>query len=1259
MCLFAAALAPPPLAAQDAQWIWTPEHQHERVPQEACFFRKTFSLAAAPENAQIAIAADDRFELYVNSRQVGTGESTQRLIPFNVTRYLVRGRNTVAVKVENVRGGTAALAARVMVKQSEGGWSSYSTDASWKTHLRPLPLWNLPIYNDSRWTEAQVFGLLGGTPPWDRIPDATATTGAAGDTARSIDPAGHDQFQIASEFEVTKVLAGEALGSLIALTFNEFGHVIASQEGGPLLLITDSNNDGALDKMRVYCEAVKNCQGILSLNGDVYVTGEGPDGAALYRLSDGDRDGVLEHAQPLLKFEGPMGEHGPHALVLGPDGKIYLICGNHAKPLAALDERSPHRKFYEGDLVGPRFEDPGGHAAGIKAPGGVVLRMDVDGTHVQVVAGGLRNCYDLAFNYEGELFVHDSDMESDVGAPWYRPTNLYHIIPGGEYGWRSGWAKWPEYFVDVLPAVLDTGRGSPTGAVFYNHIMFPTRYHDALFLADWSEGRILVVRLKRSGATYTASSEVFLKGEPLNVTDLAVGPDGSLYFTTGGRGTGGGLHRVRWRGTVPENIRNLGADLTAVVRQPQLSAAWSRQNIAGLKRKLGDTWDRSIVGIARSEQNPPNYRLRALDLLELYGPQPTTDLLIRLAGDKNEQVRGKAAAMMGVHFDDATRDKLVELLSDGDRAVRRKAAESLVRAGQTVPAEKVLALLSSDDRHEAWAARRLLERIDPAEWRATVLATGDQRLFIEGSLALLIAHPSRETALSVVERCGKLMEGFISDRNFVDMLRLMQVALHRGQLAAADVPALRTKLENEFPSGDAIMNRELARLLVYLQVNTIHDRYLAYLKSDAAEAEKLHLAMHLRFLPDGMTQDQKRDVLAFYETVQDDSQGNSVPHYVRNAARDFALSLGPEDADLLLAGGERWPSAALGVLYKLPQRLDAATFATLKQLDAKIAADPSEAADRLKVGIVAVMARSGDQDSMDYLRGLWQREPERRQAVAMGLAQSPGGDNWQLLVDSLSVVEGGAAREVLTKLVEVNRVPDNPEAYRHVILLGLVLKAEGGDLAVNLLRFWSGEKPEGNETDWQKSLAAWQTWYAAKYPDRPPAELPQVKDDAPWDYQELLKHLTGDEAGGAADRGAAVFAKAQCAKCHRYGDVGESMGPDLTSLSKRFMKKEILQSIVFPSHVVSDQYASKAVATTRGRLLTGIVAPGPGGGVIVLQANGEKVEVPRNEIEEISPSKLSAMPEGLLDTLTLEEVADLFKFLTTPPQEGVARKPGE
>jgi hypothetical protein len=128
------------LGAKEAQWIWTPDHQQEQVPNVACHFRRTFVLQT-PIEGQVTISADDAFELHVNGRQVGQGEYERDLKQIDISRYLVPGKNTVAVKVSNLRGGTAALAARVMVRQ-RSGWSSYSTDNSWKSMVRPQPLWN-------------------------------------------------------------------------------------------------------------------------------------------------------------------------------------------------------------------------------------------------------------------------------------------------------------------------------------------------------------------------------------------------------------------------------------------------------------------------------------------------------------------------------------------------------------------------------------------------------------------------------------------------------------------------------------------------------------------------------------------------------------------------------------------------------------------------------------------------------------------------------------------------------------------------------------------------------------------------------------------------------------------------------------------------------------------------------------------------------------------------------------------------------------
>src|SRR5690606_26636076 len=194
----------------------------------------------------------------------------------------------------------------------------------------------------------------------------------------------------------------------------------------------------------------------------------------------------------LLEFQGGISEHGPHAPVLGPDGLIYVVIGNHSQAKNRPAATSPYRHAYEGDLVQPKYEDAGGHAVGVKAPGGTIVRTDIGGTFIETYAGGIRNAYDLDFSPVGDLFTYDSDMEWDEGLPWFRTTRFLHVVAGGEYGWRSGWSKWPEYFLDGLPSILETGRGSPTGVVCYDHHAFPDRYRGAFFLGDWSLGRILV-----------------------------------------------------------------------------------------------------------------------------------------------------------------------------------------------------------------------------------------------------------------------------------------------------------------------------------------------------------------------------------------------------------------------------------------------------------------------------------------------------------------------------------------------------------------------------------------------------------------------------------------------------------------------------------------------------------------------------------------------------------------------------------------------
>ena len=1069
--------------AKEAEWIWSPAYEKELAPQGECYFRKTFDLGN-PESGVVQICCDDRYELFVNGRQVGSGKNWKVLDVYDVTRYLVEGANTVAVKCANTEGGSAGLVARVVVKQRGNTYVEHSTDDTWKTALKAFPQWQKPRLDDSQWLAARSFGALNATLPWGN------EVLVAGETGR---------YRITPEFHVEWVVDPKETGSLICMTFDEFGQIIASRENGPLIVIRDTDRDGLVDDVATYCDELKNCQGLLAVSGKVFAVGDGPQGAALYRLSDEDQDGRAEDVHAVLRFGSEMGEHGPHALALGPDGLLYMLLGNFTEIKEKFEPSSPYRDFYEGDLITPRYEDAGGHAVGIKAPGGTIIRTDTAGTAVEAFAGGLQNPYDLVFNQDGELFACDSDMEWDSGMPWYRPTRLNHVAAGGEFGWRSGWSKWPNYFIDSLPPAMEMGRGSPAGTEVYDHYMYPVRYHNVLFMCDWSRGRILAIRPRPHGSTYKATAEVFLEGQPLNATDVAVGPDGWLYFCTGGRETEGGIYRVVWEGKVPPTVLKHSPGLMAAIEQPQLTSAWARQRIALVKDQLGDQWGPQLNAFVRNPKNQPRKRARALDLLQLFGPYPEPSLLIAASSDRAAGVRLKAAYLMGVNANKATQERLVELLGDEDLAVQRAAAEALARSGGTAPIDKVVPLLASPDRYVGWSAARLLEGTPRASWQAAIIEEEDPRAFLMGATALLWQSPDRDAIDQVLARCGSLLDGYLTDDDFLGLLRVAQLALIKGEVTPDEAIKLRMKLSLEYPAQDRHMNRELVRLLVYLQDPSMAERMVEQLKSDLPSVEKMQILTHVRFLTAGWTLPLKLDVLEAFEAAREIEGGHSFAGYVENVSRDFFATFNENERRLVLSDGVKWPTSALSVLAKLPGNPPPETLREIERLDRQVKKLDTEAAKRLRIGICAVSGASQDPEAMAYLRELYEAEPDRRVPIAMSLAQRPDGENWEYLVRSLSIVEGAAAQEVLVRLAQVDRTPqeDDSEAYRQVILRGLLLRDNGSRRAVALLEKWTGQQLTSPDQPWDQALAVWQDWFVEQYPDSPPATLPPGEREEP------------------------------------------------------------------------------------------------------------------------------------------------------------------
>jgi putative heme-binding domain-containing protein len=650
-----------------------------------------------------------------------------------------------------------------------------------------------------------------------------------------------------------------------------------------------------------------------------------------------------------------------------------------------------------------------------------------------------------------------------------------------------------------------------------------------------------------------------------------------------------------------------------------------------------------------------------------FGPPPTERLLIDLSRDDDATMRAKSAQLLYALATPTVQTRLVELVADADPLVRRLACESIVRLGAQVDPAPLIALLGDDDRFVAQAARRALEQLPAASWAKLVLENPDLRTFCQGSVSLLALHQDPQLAKIIINRCQSAIAAAAApdELPLADLLRVIELGLHRGKLGAGELPQLGAALAAQYPSGNAPADREFVRLLVHLQEPSAAAKFAAVLENEDVPAiEKLHVAAYAARLVPGWGAPTKLTLLRVYEDARAIDGGYSIEAYIENFSREFFARLTDQERIDLLAEGEQWPASSLSIIASMPANTGPTStagplLAELRRLDGRIGSRLAESDKfrRLHVGILAVLGRSGEPASLEYLCSLYDAQPAERNTVAVALSQHPEGRSWEYLVDSLKTLDGPVAQEVLLALAKVSDRPKHPEAYRQVILLGLRMGDNGAGHALRLLDHWSGQQTELSQADWQPRLVKWQQWYGKHFPTAPAPELPVDSGRDKWSFEEMLTYLDGDSAKrGDPARGREAFTKAQCAACHRCQGDGATIGPDLSTVASRFQNREILESIVYPSHNISDQYASKTV-TTGGKTYTGLVAPRGTAGVTVLLSSGEQLELTHDQIDDVAPSEISVMPSGLLNTLSLEQVADLFAYLQQTGTRNMAQKP--
>jgi putative heme-binding domain-containing protein len=580
-------------------WIWGPDANRKYV--------LTRQFDGGSKQAWLKASSDNHMKVFINDQLVASSDEWQQPIEIDVQKFVRAGKNVLRAEVANA-GGIAAFVCKLASTMPDGQVEYLVSDDSWRAAAKDQP---------NKEAAIKALGKMG-IQPWGDV------------FSRPVGLVAKDRnvFHVPKGFQVELLytVPQEQLGSWVSITFDDRGRLLASDQGDKgICRITPpaigSNEPTRVERLDV---ALTSAHGMLHAFDSLYVSVNGGPGSGLYRARDTTGDDQYDEVVKLKALRGG-GEHGPHALRLSPDGKsIYLIAGNHTDLPADFDASRVPKNWSE-DLLLPRQWDARGHARGKLAPGGWIAKTDPDGKRWEIVSSGYRNPYDMAFNADGELFAYDADMEWDMGTSWYRPTRVVHATSGSEFGWRSGTGKWPTYYLDSLPPAVETGPGSPVGVEFGYGTKFPARYQKALYVCDWTFGTMYAIHTSAKGASYLATKEEFLSRTPLPLTDVAVGPDGALYFTVGGRGTQSALYRVTYIGdesterveavdaTFAE-LRTMRRELERLHSPNTLKRDSSRSHVASIWPRLShaDRHIRYAARVALEHQNVATWQDRVL-----------------------------------------------------------------------------------------------------------------------------------------------------------------------------------------------------------------------------------------------------------------------------------------------------------------------------------------------------------------------------------------------------------------------------------------------------------------------------------------------------------------------------------------------------------------------------------------------------------------------------------------------------------------------
>lgn len=993
---------------------------------------------------------------------------------------------------------------------------------------------------------------------------------------------------IDSGFKISRVATDKIASNIFCMAVDPLGRVFVSGPGYIKVLV-DSDGDGVFEDAVLFSERLKSgAQGLAFDGTDIFCTGDG----GIWKFSDVDRNGVADAPPEKMLAIKTGGEHDAHAIRKGADGWWYLLAGN-------------------GTPVLPDYNSI--PSAPIKNPrAGFLMRISSDWSKKEIFAHGFRNAYDFDFAGDGSVFVFDSDGERDISLPWYRPTRVFQIHAGDDAGWvAAGWKR-PDYFFDMPLVVGSLGRGSPTGVKVAKPKVSTGSTDsgvntDAIFVADWTFGRVLVSRRSQRDRNRLGFQDFAVaKGQTgFAVTDLDFDSAGDLLISVGGRGTEGGVYRITPQDRVaPYFSKNpLGRPVT---KDP------ARRSVDVIPREVWlSKWLNSEISNAR-----PEVLLRSLigwteaDLQSRYDEEQ----IRRLSDYLNKSVVGmdssNAVLWMSV-FSNLGESILpfVETWPDPVKLACRVSRQDGNQENRVGIFEDILNSVSCDK------PSLFLIRLG----QLVMGGCGGEKVkpMFAGYTPNVPLEMSREKSLEVADEISQLLK--MSRQSELSNAKANRTELGRlAALVGVGSSELFTQMCIELAKPNLTLQERIHWLNCLASISSEDDK--------STNEERAAVALSLASIAGQVQTEQLATDRNFKPRLR------SLFQRLKKAwGASFEIQLASE----LSGEGEQ--------LFFVREF----SKSTREILIPKVLDWIRDNPDAVGFEHLDLLGSDGSVECLEVVRNFSNRR-DLRPAVIANLISSPQ------LTDSELFRLGLESRDVLTvknSAIGLRRI-SQPVGVSAILAASNALIRMSWDKSTvsardQLVMFLENETQQkfgykfksigGIQVDVLDRISR---WIEREYPEEFLVNQQQQKSVG----RRLSERIAAvDWSRGNAERGASLYKNLQCARCH---DAGSRLGPRLEGLGKRFSRDDLFRAIIYPNEQVPERYRAVAIETVDGQYIQGAMVYESVDGITLQQTDGKTRRINRDQIEFQMRSDKSLMPEGLLDYATDGDLADLYEYLS-------------